>query len=141
MQTLAPEYLAEIARQVGSLSAFLGGFAAAFLGTLLALNSPRRLAGWAIAWAAFAAMAFIVTVVASTKMVIVLHPQSPAGAAAAGGIGAARVIAVLGFLLGAYALLVSMGLCGWLRSRRTGWVTSGLAGLAALLITSLLVSL
>jgi hypothetical protein len=138
MQELAPEYLSEIARQIGSLSAFLGGFAAAFLGTLLALNAPQRVAGWAIAGAAFSALAFVVAVVACTMLVVVLHPQAPANAAGQG-VGACRVLGLLGFMLGAYALLCSIGLSGWLRSRRTGLLTSGLAGAAGLLISGLLV--
>lgn len=138
MQPLAPEYLAEIARQIGALSAFLGGFAAAFFATLLALGSPRRTASWAIASAAFAAVAFVVAVVASTKLVIVLHPLAPANA---GPGGAARTLMALGFVLGTYALLLSIGLSGWLRSRRMGLVTSALAVGAALLVTALVVSL
>ncbi|MFD2933909.1 hypothetical protein [Spirosoma flavum] len=139
MQTLRPEYLAEIARQIGSLSAFLGGFAAAFFGTLLALNSPQRTISWALVSAAFASMAFVVAVVACTNLVIILHPQAPTSIAPES--GGARVLAVLGFLLGAYALLLSIGLSGWLRSRRMGVVTSGLATGAGLLVTWLVISL
>lgn len=139
MYSLAPEYLAEIARQIGSLSAFLGGFAAAYFGTLLALNASHRLASWAIASAALASLAFVVAVVACTKLVMVLHPQAPAMLAQES-LGLTRALAVLGFLLGTYALLTSIGLSGWLRSRRTGLVTSWLAGVAGLLVTSLLIS-
>lgn len=137
MQHLAPEYLAEIARQLGSLSAFLGGFAAAFFGTLLGHNSSHRVAGWAIGSAALASAAFIVAVVACTKLIVVLHPNAPVNVVAAG-VGAARVLAVLGFLVGTYALLLSLACSGWLRSRRTGLFCSLLAGGAALLITGLL---
>ncbi|MGI4735464.1 MAG: hypothetical protein ACRYG7_09815 [Janthinobacterium lividum] len=139
MQTLSPQYLAEIARQISSLSAFLGGFAVAFFGMLLSHNSPRRTTSWAIASAAVAAMAFIIAVVACTKLVVVLHPQAPTSIALNG--GAARVLAVLGFVLGAYTLLLSIGLSGWLRSRRMGLVTSGMAIGAGLLVTGLITSL
>ncbi|RTQ53749.1 hypothetical protein EJV47_03170 [Hymenobacter gummosus] len=137
MQNLSPEHLAEIARQLGSISAFLGGFAAAFLGTLLTQNTPQRVLRWAVASAAVSSVAFIVTVVAMTKLVMVLHPQAPANVAK-GGIMGARVAGMLCFLLGTYTLMASIGLSGWLRSRRMGLVTSALAGLGALLITLLL---
>lgn len=140
MHPLIPDYLTEIARQLGSLSAFLGGFAAAFLGTLLTMASPRRTTSWAIASAAFAAVAFILVVVASTKLVILLHPKAPT-AGSLESLGGTRVVMGLGFLLGTYALLLSIGLSGWLRSRRMGLLTSLLAGIAAVLISGLLITL
>jgi hypothetical protein len=48
MEPLSPVYLSAIAAQTGGLSAFLGGFAATFLGTLLALNVKGRTGSLAI---------------------------------------------------------------------------------------------
>lgn len=45
MPELSPAYLSDLATQIGALSAFLGGFAATFLGTLLALGLKGRMAG------------------------------------------------------------------------------------------------
>jgi hypothetical protein len=132
MQPLAPEYLSEIGRQLATLSAFLGGFAAAFLGTLLALSSPRRQVGWAAGAAALAAAAFTVSVV--------LHPAAPRAANRAAEAGAARIIVGLAFFLGLYSLLVALGLSGWARSRRLGMVTGWIAGVAAAVATWALVS-
>ncbi|MFW2341660.1 hypothetical protein [Brevundimonas sp.] len=138
MKELSPAYLAALAVQLGSLSAFLGGFSATFLGTLLAWRIGGRTASLSIGFAVSASVAFIVTVVASTALVAVLHPEAPSAAASAGS-GVARVLLVLSFLLGLYSLLVSLALSGWARSRRTGMTTSLAAGLGIVLVTMLVI--
>lgn len=140
MEALAPAYLSALASQLGSLSAFLGGFAATFLGTLLALGGRGRTASLAIGFAAASSAAFIVCVVASTALVSVLHPLAPATARAASP-DAARTILTLSFVLGLYALLASLGLSGWSRSKGTGWTTSLAAGVGAALATVLVLTM
>lgn len=140
MQTLAPAYLSALATQLGGLSAFLGGFAATFLGTLLALGGRSRTASVAIGFAAAASAAFIVCVVASTALVAVLHAEAPQAARAVGTDGA-RTILTLSFVLGLYTLLTSLGLSGWSRSRSTGLTTSIAAGVGAVLATGLVLAM
>lgn len=138
MEQLSPAYLSAIAVQTGGLSAFLGGFAATFLGTLLALRVKGRTASVAIGFAVTSSVAFIVAVVGSTATVAALHPEGPARQMASAGF--AQVVMSLGFVLGLYALLISLGVSGWLRSRGTGWTTSLAAGLGVLLVTGMVVS-
>jgi hypothetical protein len=137
MQPLSPAYLSDIAAQTGGLSAFLGGFAATFLGTLLALGVKGRTASAAIGFAVTSAVAFIVAVVGSTATVAALHPEGPGRMASA---GFAQVVMSLGFVIGLYALLISLGVSGWTRSRGTGWTTSIAAGLGVILVTGMVVS-
>lgn len=139
MDALAPAYLIALATQIGGLSAFLGGFAATFLGTLLMKSHRSRVATVAIGFAAASSVAFIVAVVASTVLVAVLHPQAPVTAASAASPDGARAALALTFFLGLYALLVSLALSGWTRSHRTGWVTSIAALLGVVLVTWLVV--
>ena len=137
MQPLAPEYLAELGRQIATLSAFLGGFAAAFY---VMADRSHRIAGWAAGSAAIAAAAFVVAVVAATMLVIALHPGAPRIGARGGQGGFERVVAAVTFFMGIYALLASLGLSGWLRSRRLGIATSLGALVAAGLVTAVTVS-
>ena len=138
MQPLAPTYLAEIARQIGFIAAFLGGVSATFMVGLLALpSSKERLAGRAILCAAAASVAFIVAVMATTMLVVALHPDAPAGAA--GHAGRGRAIGLLAFLAGIYLLLTSLALAGFLRSRRTGWATTALAAAGGVLVALVVV--
>ncbi len=138
MQPLVPDYLVALAQQIGTLSAFLGGLSAALLVALLAMQLPKRVAGWTIALAA-AAVSFIVSVVATTLLVTALHPHAPAAVAGVG-LLKGRVLTVLPFALGIFLLLGCIGLTGWLRSRRMGQITTIIAALGALLIANLMVN-
>lgn len=138
MENLSPVYLSTLAVQVGSLSAFLGGFAATFLGTLLASHNDGKAASFSIAFAVSSAVAFIITVVASTALVALLHPEAPFAVSTAAANGA-RVLLGLSFLLGLYTLLASLALSGWTRSRGTGLVTSFVAGIGIALVTTMVV--
>lgn len=135
MQTLPAEYLAEIARQFSFLSAFLGGFAATFFVTLLVADSPKRSTGWSLGCAAFAASSFVVAAVSFVMITVVLNPEVPANVSSGSSIDHARVVGILGFGLGVYALLASVGISGWIRSRRLGLVTSASAGVGLILVS------
>jgi hypothetical protein len=138
MEPLAPAYLSALASQIGGLSAFLGGFAATFLATLLTLGHQGRLMTVTIGFAVTSAIAFILAVVAATTLIAILHPDAPraiAGASAA----MAQNFMTLGFGIGTMALLASLGCSGWTRSRQIGWITSIAAGVGALCILLLTV--
>lgn len=133
MEPLANGYLSDIAQQIGATSAFLGGFAATMLATLLALQAKGRAASWSIAASAVAAVAFIASVMGSIKLVALTHPLAPASVSGAiSGVG--RTLGFLPFVVGLFALLLSVGASGFLRSKRMGWGTSLLAALGALMV-------
>ena len=138
MEPLSPAYLSDIAAQTGGLSAFLGGFAATFLGTLLAMRARGRVGAVAIGCAAISSIAFIVAVVGSTAAVAGLHPEGPR--AGATNMGGPQVVMTLAFLLGLYALLGAIGLSGWTRSRAAGLTTGIAAAIGVLLVTGMVVS-
>ena len=126
-------YVAEMARQFGFLSAFLGALSGAFMVQLLTLQQPRRIFSWCILSAAAATVAFIVSVLGSTLLIAATHPGAPRGLGSDEIIGGGGALSGLMFLAGAYLLLLTIGLAGWIRSRRSGWATSLLAGAGALL--------
>ncbi|HEX8570137.1 MAG TPA: hypothetical protein VF699_09490 [Caulobacteraceae bacterium] len=132
MSQLSAEYLTELARQLGFVSAFLGGVAAAFVATLLTLRSPRRIVGRTIVCAAATAVAFIISVLGSLAWVAILHPQSPSDP---GGSAAreAQLLTAIPFTAGIALLMVTIGMSGWIRSRTTGLGTTAVAVLGAAL--------
>jgi hypothetical protein len=128
------EFIGEIARQLASVSAFLGGFAATFLGILLQSQSPRRHAGWAAGAAAVASASFMIAVIAGTLIALAVNPAAPAGFAAPQFVPWARNILIVSFGIGIYANLLSLGLSGWIRSRWLGIITSTAALLSGAIV-------
>ena len=128
------EFLSEIGRQIASLSAFLGGFAATFLGILLQSSSPRRHVGWAAGAAAVASASFMIAVIAGTLVALVLNPEAPPNLAAPEFLPWVRGVIFVAFAVGIYANLLSLGLSGWIRSRALGIVTSIAALIAAIIV-------
>ena len=138
MQPLNAEFLAETGRQIASLSAFLGGFAATFFGILLQSSNSRRHVGWAAGAAAVASASFILAVISGTTLALVLHPGAPPGVAKATFLPQVRLLILIAFTCGIYSILLSLGLSGWIRSRQLGVVTS-VAALISGIIVALLV--
>lgn len=128
------EFLSEIGRQIASLSAFLGGFAATFLGILLQSSSSRRHVGWAAGAAAVASASFMIAVIAGTLVALVLNPEAPQNLATPEFLPWVRSVIFVTFGLGIYANLLSLGLSGWIRSRSLGIVTSVAALIAAIIV-------
>ena len=136
MEPLAPAYLSDVASQIGSLSAFLGGFAATFVATLLTIDRAGRLMAATIALAVISAVAFIIAVTASTMQVAIYHPDGPSFLA---DFPAARIRATMlaAFLTGTLALLAGLGCSGWIRTRLIGWITSGVSAFGAVMVVIL----
>ena len=132
------EFLAEMGRQIAFLSAFLGGFAATFLGILLQSPSSRRHVGWAAGAAAVASASFILAVISGTLLAVVLHPGAPANIAKPTFLPQVRVLMFITFAIGIYSTLLSLGLSGWIRSRQLGIVTSVAALMSAVIVSLLM---
>ena len=133
MITLSDAYLTDLAKLVGAHGAFLGGFAATILVTLLLADTRSRVLSWIIGASALAACSLMVSVISSMMISLVLHPDAPIAMNRTASTDGARVVSVLGFVLGVYALLAAVGLSGWLRSRRLGLLTTTFAVLAIVL--------
>ena len=138
IEKLAPAYIAALASQLAALSAFLGGFAATFLATLLTLGHQNRLMTATIGFAVTASVSFIVTVIAATMLTAIYHPAAPPFMAAAASTQP-RTIMSLGFTLGSLSLLASLGCSGWTRSRAVGWITTIAASTGAAFIIFMIV--
>jgi hypothetical protein len=140
MEPLPPAYISALASQLAGLSAFLGGFAATFLATLLTLGHHGRLMTITIGFAVLSSVSFIVAVVAATMLTAILHPAAPrimTTLAAA----SPQAIMAIGFSAGTLSLLASLGCSGWTRSRSIGWITTIAALVGAIFIVGMTVRL
>src|SRR5947199_3827782 len=96
------EFIGEVASQLASVSAFLGGFAATFLGILLQSSSSRRQVGWAAGAAAVASASFIIAVIAGTLVALVLNPEAPPNLATPQFLPWVRSVIFVTFAIGIY---------------------------------------
>src|SRR5215469_15482140 len=135
MEPVSAEFLGETGRQIAFLSAFLGGFAATFLGILLQSPNSRRHVGWAAGAAAVASASFILAVISGTILALIVHPGAPPSIAKPTFLPQVRVLIFTTFVVGIYSILLSLGLSGWIRSRQLGVVTSVAAFLSAVIVS------
>ncbi len=138
MEALNPAYLSVLAAQLASLSAFLGGFAATYLGTLIIYRPKGRAVVLTVGFAAVAAVAFVVTVVAATMLTALLHTAAPMATQRTSP-AFPQIVMTIGFAFGTTALLTSLGISGWIKSRGTGWITTITAAIGMLMILAMTV--
>lgn len=131
MTDLDPKYIIAVAEQLSFVSAFLGGISATILVTIIVFASSKRSVNWIVSTSAIAACSLLIAVVASWRLLIILHPQFPLPVDQ----GVVKVLwfgMLAGYSIGFLSLLASIGLSGWIRSKRDGIITSAIAIIAML---------
>ena len=136
MTEYPPDYLQYLYEQISSIAAVLGGFSVATLMLLLGAAPNRRIASWAAATSGLAAalligVAFLASILAADAMktsAVTFADLTPSIQPLVG-------VVSLAFLMGFYMLLASLGMSGWIRSKRTGIATSVAAAIGMILIT------
>lgn len=135
MTELPLSYLKELAEQIIFISAFLGGFSAAILGTLIVSDKKSKILKSLILGSSFSAVSFIVAVFAMTKLVIISIPGAPYELNNEN-INLPRIVGSISFFFGILALLFVISISGWLQSKKLGILTSiiGLIGLVLIFL-------
>lgn len=128
---LNSQYIVTVAEQLLFVSAFLGGISATILVTIVVFTSQKKSVNWIVSFASLAACSLLISVVASWRLIILLHPDLmiPINAIVINVLWSGMLI---GYGLGFFSLLVSIGLSGWLRTKRDGIITSTIACVAIL---------
>ena len=131
MEELDPNYIIAVAEQLSFVSAFLGGISATILVTIVVFASKKKSVNWIVSSSAIAACSLLIAVVASWRLLIILHPDFPMPVDQ----GIVTILwagMLAGYSLGFLSLLVSIGLSGWIRSKRDGIITSAIAIVAVI---------
>lgn len=138
------EASAELFRQLAFISALIGGFSLTFLAQLLLAHPERRVVGWTAGFAVGATAGLMVCALGWTLGAAVAAALDPAvqaeGARWSLSLTRLHLRLSLAFAVSLLLFLVSLGLCGWIRSRAMGIVTSATA-LAAAVATLLILRL
>lgn len=134
MPELKAAYAIAAAEQMSLVGVFLGGVSVTILITIVVFSSSSKSVNWIVASSALAACSLLVSVIASIRLVIALHPDLPeVYVASKSQIFLLWKTMIMAYGIGVLSLIVSIGLSGWLRSRKTGMVTSSLAAVTLLL--------
>jgi hypothetical protein len=124
---------AELYRQLAFVSALIAGFSLTFLVQLLTAQNTRRVVNWTIGFSLAATAGMIICALGWTlSAAVVIDPRAQADLARwSGVIGTLHRRLSLTFTCGILLFLVGLGLCGWVRSRVMGVVSSTIALIAA----------
>jgi hypothetical protein len=119
--------------QLASVSAFLGGFAFAFLGALLSSESRSKARAITAGLVVPSAACFVLCALGWSLISVWIagprfQPQEPLPLA----LQRTHLFLSPIFLSGILFFLFSLGACGWVYSRRLGWVSTSIAVLAAI---------
>jgi hypothetical protein len=126
MKELNVKYIVAVAEQLSFVSAFLGGVSATILVTIVVFTSQKKSVSLIVGSSALAACSLLIAVIASWRLIILLHPELPKSV----DMGLVNILWIgmlFGYGLGFLSLLSSIGLSGWLRSKKTGIITSSIA--------------
>ena len=122
------EVMAELFRQLAFISALIGGFSLAFLVQLLVAHIERRIADWTIGFSMAATGGLIVCAVGWTlSAVVIIDPAQAETMRLSGTLTRLHMRLSDVFVLSLFLFFVSLGLCGWIRSRVMGIVSSTIA--------------
>ncbi len=116
------------------LSAFLGGFSATFLAAILVAGTSKRITNWIVCLSAISACSFIVSTISSIAFLNGLQPDSPVFDQQFS-LSFVRAVSAFALLIGIFSLLSSIGLSGWIRSKKVGVVTSAVSLVAIAFVT------
>lgn len=133
MLELPLPYLNELAKQIAFMSSFLGGFSVTLLGTLILSDRDGKLLRVMIVSTATSALAFIVAVAAMTQLIMVSTEGYPFEIDQQQ-LSSSRVIGTLALFLGIIALMCTIALSGWVRSRKLGIFTTVIGAITMIVV-------
>ncbi len=134
-QKLEASYVIAVAEQLSFVSAFLGGVSATILFSVIIFSSEKRIVAFLVATSTLSACSLLVSVISGWRLIIGLHPDLPFTPDPEK-INLLWNSLIAGYGLGVNSLILSIGLSGWIRSRRTGLVTSTIAAVAIFFFAS-----
>jgi hypothetical protein len=121
--------LVERTQQLILLSAFLGGFSATFLAAILTIEAKKKVTDWIVCISAASSCCFIVAAVTNIALVNGLQIEESLVT-----LSRLKIISSLGMISGIFALLICIGLSGWIRNRKIGLVTASFALIATIIV-------
>jgi len=126
---ISPESYAEICKQLAFISALLAGFSFPFIGVLLTSELNEKIIDWVIGFSISAIAGFLICSLAWTLSAsrMAIYTQSNIKELPALFISLHKTLSLL-FIFSFFLFVVTLGLSGWIRSRKLG-IVSGIIAL------------
>lgn len=139
MIELSMTYLRELAIQTVFISAFLGGFSASILGTLILSENKHKVLKFLIIGTSLSAISFIVSVFAATQIIMISTEGYPLEVTDET-TKMARIVIGLSFYLGVFSLIFVLATSGWVYSKGVG-ITTTILGIIGLILIFIAMSM
>ena len=128
------EYWNELAKQTLLISSLLSGFSITVVANLLMSDKKEKLTNTILKTATSAASCFLVSVFAMVHIVMATTPGGYIKNVTISDFQGARIIGLLTFMIGLFALSTMIALSGWTKSKSVGRFTTAISILTLLLI-------
>ena len=138
MSELSLEYWNQLANQLIFISALLGGFTLTMITSLSNFKAEKRTSNLLFNFTIVAASAFLVTIYAMTKIMMMTTKGFPVKIEESE-ILFPRLIGSITFLLGTLSLFIIISLAGWTKSKKLGMFATTIGILALILILLVIV--
>ena len=132
MDGISLSYWNELSNQLMLISSLMCGFSVAVVVTLLIHNSTNKILGIIFKLAVFSALAFLLSIFSTTTIKMMTTQGYPLKFDEAK-FSTTRIIAGFGFLTGILSIISILSLSGWVKTKRTGWLTTILGILSFIL--------
>lgn len=132
------EYWNALASQLILISSLLSGFSIAVVANLLVSETKSRLNINILKSATISAGCFLVTVFAMTSILMLTTPGGIAKDVVENDFLKPRIIGMITFILGLFALTTLISLSGWTKSKKTGIFTTVVGVLTLLAILAVM---
>lgn len=118
---LSPVNYAEICKQLAFISALVAGFSFAFISVLLTSDSKKKITDWVIGFSVASIAGLVVCSLSWTLSAsrMALYVESSVSSIPAFYISMHRILSFI-FILGFLFFLITLGLSGWIRSKKLG---------------------
>ena len=131
------EYWNSLANQVILISALLSGFSIAIVANVIVSDNKNKYANRILKTATIAAGSFLVSVFAMTKIALLTTPGAYLKHITENDFMMPRIIGIITFMIGLFALSALIGYSGWIKSKKIGIFTTivGVVTLILILLT------
>ncbi len=136
---LTPESYAEICKQSAFISALVAGFSFAFLGTLIVSSVRNKIIDWIISFSSLSIAGLLICsltwTLSASRMAI--YSSDKINQVPPVFLSLHKKLSFV-FISSFFFFLITLGLSGWIRSRRLGIISTVISAIAAILFLSIM---